>query len=171
MEIDQYSPGGYEPKKKATKYVADDPGLVTAVEDSVPPSKLFDPMEEYAAECMRSNKTNFTDEEQTMLCRYLDVPQETQREFVYYLAKNVSWKSSGSKLTYKLAHWIYTFDNNYALVAQLLVERLDDDSDDPFADEMMGLDEMDELMDCQTALDACKAGQDLSALLAQLQVH
>ncbi|KAI1758841.1 hypothetical protein GGR53DRAFT_528343 [Hypoxylon sp. FL1150] len=167
------SPTSSEPKKKAPKYTLGDSDPAPVVQESTPATKPLNPLDEYLELCVRTNKTQFSANEQSMLCGYLDATKEAQRQVVYYLAKKVPWKGRGSALTYKLVSWIHARDGDYALVGQLLSERLSDDrdDDDAFADEMMGLDEMDELMDCQIALDACKSGQDLTAPLAQLLKH
>ncbi|KAI8961013.1 hypothetical protein F5Y11DRAFT_348882 [Daldinia sp. FL1419] len=95
------------------------------------------------------------DEEQDWICKYIDPEMEDQRDVVYGLARQVLWSNRSPLLTYKLLDWIQTRDNNYKITAKLLSERLN--MLDPEGEcTMMSLYEVDELMSCQFAFEACK---------------
>ncbi|KAI1778008.1 hypothetical protein F4818DRAFT_408717 [Hypoxylon cercidicola] len=88
---------------------------------------------------------------------------------IYYLADHMPWQNRTHALTYELVFWIYTRDRNHAVVGKMLRERLGHFN--ALDGDAMDLDEVDELMDCQLALDSCRSGRDLSSPLARLLRH
>ncbi|XXH04538.1 hypothetical protein Hte_010955 [Hypoxylon texense] len=148
------------------KYISEISASASGTNDIQATKMASDPLRDYFNLCRRTGKEEFGPDEQAILCSYIGATKEDQRDVVYYLVNSIPCRSRARSLTYKLAFWIYIQDKNYAVVAKLLGERLGDF--DPVDDCMMGLREVDELMDCQIALDACRAGRDLSAALAQL---
>ncbi|KAI0114766.1 hypothetical protein F4814DRAFT_448603 [Daldinia grandis] len=95
----------------------------------------------------------FNDKEQRLLCGYIDISKEEQRDLVYRLAEQVPWYNRNPLLTYKLANWVHSRDRNYKVASKLLIERLNilDLGDGKM---MMSLEEVNELMDCQITIDA-----------------
>ncbi|OTA88535.1 hypothetical protein M434DRAFT_374702 [Hypoxylon sp. CO27-5] len=87
------------------------------------------------------------------LCSYLDPAKKEQRTLVFRLATQVSQSSRGQKLTVVLARWILSCGENDKLVTDLLSSHLNQVDDHPFADLMMDVDELEELMDIQFLLE------------------
>lgn len=118
-----------------------------------------DPMRRFFDSCLDLGVNVFNAEEQKWLCSYIDKDKADHRELVYRIAKQVLWDNRTHALTYKLVQWIYHNDTNHALVTELLQERLSE-MDFEWGD-MMSLEELDELMDCQTVIDTCKKELEL----------
>ncbi|KAI1636270.1 hypothetical protein F4809DRAFT_641667 [Biscogniauxia mediterranea] len=95
--------------------------------------------------------------EQDLLWRHIDLGRDFLWPTIELLATQVTNRTP--RLTYKVACWFYTRRDDKDTVARLLRERLDnedDDDDGGGAGELMSLDEVDELMDCQILLDQLK---------------
>ncbi|KAI4867113.1 hypothetical protein F4820DRAFT_446458 [Hypoxylon rubiginosum] len=168
--VEQHPLSKYSPNETSLeKYTSEEPTSAMITEESQAAKMPSDPLRDYLNLCQRTHKKEFSPNEQAMLCRYIDATKEVQRDMVYYLVTGVPWRNLGHSLTYKLIFWIYTRDRNYAIVAKMLRARLGDF--DPLDHDLMCLDEIDELIDCQLVIDACRAGQDLSSCLAQLLQH
>ncbi|KAL7626130.1 hypothetical protein AAE478_002900 [Parahypoxylon ruwenzoriense] len=123
-----------------------------------PMARLLSPQpsqRRYFELCLNSGVNYFTVAEQEWLCHYIDVQKEDQREIVYRIANQVLPEYRIHALTYKLLSWIHTRDQDYEAMVKLLEQRLHP-VDYAAKDEMMDLEELDELMDCQIVLDICK---------------
>ncbi|KAI0180577.1 hypothetical protein GGR52DRAFT_569318 [Hypoxylon sp. FL1284] len=130
-----------------------------------------DPLREYIAVSAHLHRVAFSPSDRAMLQTSIDASNATQGASVRYLADRVPHGGRGSALTYRLAHWVYANTRDRGAVARLLRECLDAGVDGGGGDVrmmMMSLAEVDELMDCQMALEACDAGEDLAGHLARL---
>ncbi|KAI0845089.1 hypothetical protein F5Y00DRAFT_265942 [Daldinia vernicosa] len=103
------------------------------------------------------NGVNYlNDEEQELLCSYITPEKEDQRDLVYRLVEQILWYNRLPRLTYRLANWISVRDRNCEVVFRLLNERLNLPDPDEEKRTLMSLEEVDELMDCQIAMDGYK---------------
>ncbi|KAI1465220.1 uncharacterized protein F4812DRAFT_466662 [Daldinia caldariorum] len=114
-----------------------------------------DPIRRFFDLCLDKGVNMLNAEEQQLLSAYIDPQVEHQRTLVYRVAEQVLWWSRSHALTYKLLSWIQTRDQNTEITVRMLSERLSmlEPEDDK---KIMSLEELDELMNCQIALDMCK---------------
>ncbi|KAI1804342.1 hypothetical protein F4811DRAFT_553009 [Daldinia bambusicola] len=114
-----------------------------------------DPIRRFFDLCLDEGVNFLNAEEQELLCAYIDPQVEHQQALVYRVAEQILWWNRSHALTYKLLNWIQTRDQNNEITVRMLSERLSvpEPKDD---DKMMSLEELDELMNCQIALDMCK---------------
>ncbi|KAI1658298.1 hypothetical protein F4813DRAFT_395977 [Daldinia decipiens] len=102
------------------------------------------------------NGVNYlSDEEQELLCWYIDPKKKDHRDLVYRLADQILWYNRKPSLTYRLTNWIRSQDRNREVFIRLLRERLNL-ADPDEGRTIMSLEEVNELMDCQIAVDSYK---------------
>ncbi|KAI1642514.1 uncharacterized protein F4817DRAFT_320706 [Daldinia loculata] len=134
---------------------AEDTEAVNATQQQESSRSGTDPIRQLFDLYLDNGVNYLNDEEQELLCRYIDPGKEDQRDLVYRVTEQILWYNRKPSLTYRLANWIYTRDSNHEVIFRLLCERLNlPDPEEGKA--MMSLEEVNELMDCQIAVDAYK---------------
>ncbi|KAK6949912.1 hypothetical protein Daesc_008235 [Daldinia eschscholtzii] len=118
-------------------------------------AKGHDPIRRYFDLCLKEGVNCLDAYEQKLLCAYIDPEKEHQRGLVYRLVEQILWWNRSHKLTYKLLNWIQTRDQNTEITIRMLSERLSVPEPEDY-DKTMSLEELDELMNCQIAVDLCK---------------